>query len=191
MAAETCAGISHQRLVALVLRRRGCQRLSPFANCGQYRPRRFSPGRKSPRLRGPCLRHPASHLNAHGARPARLSTRHSLRGLLRSRAGLLSWRNIPYDQRVDQLLMRLAQFGQKKPAPARSWPESRARLVTLDFSPPTVSPLAPPINFATLPVRAFARQCKGPHSYRVPGSSHCDPDELDIMHQRCANSRAG
>ena len=96
-----------------------------------------------------------------------------------------------YDQRVDQLLMRLAQFGQKKPAPARSWPESRARLVTLDFSPPTVSPLAPPINFATLPVRAFARQCKGPHSYRVPGSSHCDPDELDIMHQRCANSRAG
>ena len=96
-----------------------------------------------------------------------------------------------YDQRVDQLLMRLAQFGQKKPAPVRSWPESRARLVTLDFSPPTVSPLAPPINFATLPVRAFARQCKGPHSYRVPGSSHCDPDELDIMHQRCANSRAG
>jgi hypothetical protein len=38
-----------------------------------------------------------------------------------------------YDQRVDQLLMRLAQFGQKKPAPARSWPESRARLVALDF----------------------------------------------------------
>src|SRR5713101_2539369 len=94
MAAETCAGISHQRLVALVLRRRGCQRLSPFANCCQYRPRRFSPGRKSPRLRGPCLRHPASHLNAHGARPARLSTRRSLRGLLRSRAGLLSWRNL-------------------------------------------------------------------------------------------------
>src|SRR6266851_3641622 len=38
-----------------------------------------------------------------------------------------------YDQRVDQLLMRLAQFGQKKPAPARSWPEPRARLVALDF----------------------------------------------------------
>src|SRR5258708_6780190 len=41
MAAETCAGISHQRLVALVLRRRGCQRLSPFANGCEYRARRF------------------------------------------------------------------------------------------------------------------------------------------------------
>src|SRR5882724_285767 len=38
-----------------------------------------------------------------------------------------------YDRRVDQLLTRLARFGQKKPAPARSWPESRARLVALDF----------------------------------------------------------
>ena len=38
-----------------------------------------------------------------------------------------------YDRRVDQLLARLAQFGQEKLAPARSWPESRARLAALDF----------------------------------------------------------
>jgi len=38
-----------------------------------------------------------------------------------------------YDRRVEQLLTRLAQSGQKKMAPARSWPDSRARLVALDF----------------------------------------------------------
>jgi len=38
-----------------------------------------------------------------------------------------------YDRRVDQLLTRLAQAGKQKLAPARSWPESRARLVALDF----------------------------------------------------------
>lgn len=38
-----------------------------------------------------------------------------------------------YDQRADQLLGRLAQAGQRRLAPARSWPESRARLVALDF----------------------------------------------------------
>jgi len=38
-----------------------------------------------------------------------------------------------YDRRVDRLLARLAQSGQQKFAPARSWPESRARLVALDF----------------------------------------------------------
>jgi hypothetical protein len=38
-----------------------------------------------------------------------------------------------YDRRVDQLVTRLASAGQKKFAPARTWPESRARLVALDF----------------------------------------------------------
>jgi hypothetical protein len=38
-----------------------------------------------------------------------------------------------YDRRVEQLLGRLTQSGQKKMAPARSWPDSRARLVALDF----------------------------------------------------------
>jgi hypothetical protein len=38
-----------------------------------------------------------------------------------------------YDRRVDQLLTRLARAGKTKSAPARSWPESRARLVALDF----------------------------------------------------------
>jgi len=38
-----------------------------------------------------------------------------------------------YDRRVGQLLARLAQPRQKKLAPARSWPEPRARLVALDF----------------------------------------------------------
>jgi Glycosyl transferases group 1 len=38
-----------------------------------------------------------------------------------------------YDRRADHLLARLAQSGQQKFAPARSWPESRARLVALDF----------------------------------------------------------
>jgi len=38
-----------------------------------------------------------------------------------------------YDHRVDHLLARLSQTGQQKLAPARAWPESRARLVALDF----------------------------------------------------------
>ncbi len=38
-----------------------------------------------------------------------------------------------YDQRVEQLLQRLKQAGQQELAPARSWPESRARLAALDF----------------------------------------------------------
>lgn len=38
-----------------------------------------------------------------------------------------------YNRRVDQLLARLAQSGNQKLAPARSWPDSRARLVALDF----------------------------------------------------------
>jgi|SRR5882762_1135172 len=38
-----------------------------------------------------------------------------------------------YDQRVEQLLLRLRQAGLNKMAPARSWPESRARLAALDF----------------------------------------------------------
>jgi hypothetical protein len=38
-----------------------------------------------------------------------------------------------YDRRADQLLARLALNGNQKIAPARAWPESRARLVALDF----------------------------------------------------------
>ncbi len=38
-----------------------------------------------------------------------------------------------YDQRVEQLLLRLKQAGQQGLAPARYWPESRARLAALDF----------------------------------------------------------
>jgi hypothetical protein len=38
-----------------------------------------------------------------------------------------------YDCRVDQLLALLSQSAQQKLAPARSWPESRARLAALDF----------------------------------------------------------
>jgi len=38
-----------------------------------------------------------------------------------------------YDQRVEQLLARLTQMRGRHSAPARSWPESRARLVALDF----------------------------------------------------------
>lgn len=38
-----------------------------------------------------------------------------------------------YDRRVDRLLARLAQFGDRRPAPVRGWPPSRARLVALDF----------------------------------------------------------
>lgn len=38
-----------------------------------------------------------------------------------------------YDSRVAQLLAHLHQSGSKRLAPARSWPESRARLMALDF----------------------------------------------------------
>jgi len=38
-----------------------------------------------------------------------------------------------YDCRAEQLLTRLGHSGSRKLAPARSWPESRARLVALDF----------------------------------------------------------
>jgi hypothetical protein len=38
-----------------------------------------------------------------------------------------------YDSRAAQLLAHLDQAGSKKLAPARSWPESRARLMALDF----------------------------------------------------------
>lgn len=38
-----------------------------------------------------------------------------------------------YDRRVDKLLARLAQTEYQRLAPARSWPESRSRLVALDF----------------------------------------------------------
>jgi hypothetical protein len=38
-----------------------------------------------------------------------------------------------YDRRVDQLLAHLTRAGLQRIAPARSWPESRARLVALDF----------------------------------------------------------
>jgi hypothetical protein len=38
-----------------------------------------------------------------------------------------------YDRRVDHLLARLSRPGRQKLAPARSWSESRARLVALDF----------------------------------------------------------
>jgi hypothetical protein len=38
-----------------------------------------------------------------------------------------------YDRRADQLLARLAHSELQKMAPARSWPESHARLVALDF----------------------------------------------------------
>jgi hypothetical protein len=38
-----------------------------------------------------------------------------------------------YDRRVDQLLTRLAKSGKARPAPARSWPGTRARLAALDF----------------------------------------------------------
>lgn len=38
-----------------------------------------------------------------------------------------------YDQRADQLLALLASTSARSSAPARSWPESRARLVALDF----------------------------------------------------------
>ena len=38
-----------------------------------------------------------------------------------------------YDRRVDLLLARLEQLSLQRLAPARSWPESRARLAALDF----------------------------------------------------------
>jgi Glycosyl transferases group 1 len=38
-----------------------------------------------------------------------------------------------YDRRAEQLLAHLAEAGQDRRAPARKWPESRARLVALDF----------------------------------------------------------
>jgi hypothetical protein len=38
-----------------------------------------------------------------------------------------------YDRRVDRLLALLSHSGQQKSAPARSWSESRARLVALDY----------------------------------------------------------
>src|SRR6266853_1613359 len=38
-----------------------------------------------------------------------------------------------YDRRVDRLLARLSDAGHQELAPARSWPEPRARLVALDF----------------------------------------------------------
>lgn len=38
-----------------------------------------------------------------------------------------------YDNRAAQLLARLEQIGDKKSAPARSWPERRAHLMALDF----------------------------------------------------------
>jgi hypothetical protein len=38
-----------------------------------------------------------------------------------------------YDRRVAQLVERLEHFGQRRLAPARTWPEPRVRLVYLDF----------------------------------------------------------
>jgi hypothetical protein len=38
-----------------------------------------------------------------------------------------------YDRRVDQILLRLQQFGPQKLAPARQWPASRVELMYLDF----------------------------------------------------------
>jgi hypothetical protein len=38
-----------------------------------------------------------------------------------------------YDRRVEELLARLTPASGRRSAPARSWPESRARLVALDF----------------------------------------------------------
>jgi hypothetical protein len=38
-----------------------------------------------------------------------------------------------YDCRVDQILLRLREFGPQKLAPARQWPESRVELMYLDF----------------------------------------------------------
>ena len=38
-----------------------------------------------------------------------------------------------YDHRVQQILNRLKEFGEKRPAPARKWSDARGRLVALDF----------------------------------------------------------
>jgi hypothetical protein len=57
----------------------------------------------------------------------------SARTRIAERARSLALGEHTYDRRVDQLLTRLAQDGHRKLAPARSWPESRARLVALDF----------------------------------------------------------
>jgi len=38
-----------------------------------------------------------------------------------------------YDLRVEKLLTRIREAGNRRLAPARSWPESRARLMALDF----------------------------------------------------------
>jgi glycosyl transferase family 1 len=57
----------------------------------------------------------------------------SARTRLADKARALVLAEHTYDRRVNQLLARLAESGNRKIAPARSWPESRARLVALDF----------------------------------------------------------
>jgi hypothetical protein len=50
-----------------------------------------------------------------------------------STARNLVLREHTYDRRVDQLLSRLADKSEARQAPARSWPDARARLVAMDF----------------------------------------------------------
>jgi hypothetical protein len=57
----------------------------------------------------------------------------SARAQIAEAAGALVLAEHTYDRRVDQLLARLASLEKQKLAPARFWPQSRARLVALDF----------------------------------------------------------
>jgi hypothetical protein len=57
----------------------------------------------------------------------------SARSRIGAAASALVLRDHTYDCRVEQLLTRLQQAGQQRLAPARSWPEPRARLAALDF----------------------------------------------------------
>jgi hypothetical protein len=55
------------------------------------------------------------------------------RAAIAAAARELVLREHTYDRRVEELLARLTQGSGRRLAPARSWPESRARLAALDF----------------------------------------------------------
>ena len=77
----------------------------------------------------------------------------------RGRPRTLDFAEHTYDRRVDQLLTRLAKSGTGKSAPARCWPETRARLAGARFLRRARTPcIAPRCNFAVLRGTAFARQ---------------------------------
>jgi len=66
-----------------------------------------------------------------------------------------------YDQRVEMLLSRLALPAVEHRAPARFWPESRARLVALDFYSAHGLPMCAAHQFSRIAGRSFRETIEG------------------------------